>query len=81
MAPKRQHQVRERIAAFPTFPDDALIDPHTVAGLLSCSVETIKRRVRAKQFPPPLVLTPNTHRWRAGDIRRVLAHLAAADQA
>jgi predicted DNA-binding transcriptional regulator AlpA len=78
MAAVNKEVIRERIAAFSAYPDDALIDPHTVAGLFSCSVETIKRRVRAQQFPSPLALTANTHRWRAGDVRRELAKLAAA---
>jgi predicted DNA-binding transcriptional regulator AlpA len=68
--------IRERIATFPAYPDDALIDPHTVAGLLSCSVETIKRRVRDGTIPPPIALTPNTHRFRVGDIRAALTRLA-----
>lgn len=81
MAAIKKEVILERIVAFPTLPDDALIDPHTVAGLLSCSIETIKRRVRAKQFPAPLALTANTHRWRAGDVRRVLSKLGATKHA
>jgi predicted DNA-binding transcriptional regulator AlpA len=67
--------VLQRVAAFPSLPDEALIDPRTVAGLFACSVETIKRRVRAKQFPPPVALTTNTIRWPAGVVRAELARL------
>ena len=81
MAAVNKDVIRERIAAFPTCPDEALIDPRTVAGLFSCSVETIKRRVRAGQFPSPIVLNPNTHRWRAGVVRQVLAKAAPTKQA
>ena len=79
MAAINKDAILERIRAFHTLRDEALIDPRTVAFLLSCSVETIKRRVRAKQFPAPLALTANTHRWRAGDVRRELSRLAAVN--
>lgn len=69
--------IRERVAAFPSLPNDALIDPRTVAALFSCSVETVKRRSRDGILPKPITLNANTLRFRAGEIRATLKRLSA----
>jgi predicted DNA-binding transcriptional regulator AlpA len=34
--------------------DDSMLSKRSVAALLGCSPRTVERRVRAKEFPPPL---------------------------
>jgi hypothetical protein len=80
MAAVSHTTIRDRVASFGALPDDALVDPHTVAALYACSIATLKRRVRAGLLPAPIVVTVNTHRYRAGDIRRALAHAGSCDE-
>lgn len=61
---------------FDALPDSALIDVRAVARLFGCSVPTIYRRARAKQFPAPRKFGAST-RWNVGEIRGALMLEAA----
>ncbi|RKP58629.1 helix-turn-helix transcriptional regulator [Pararobbsia silviterrae] len=59
-------------ASFDAKPDIARVRIHDLAGLLSCSVSTVRRRIQTGAVPTPMkeggVLV-----WRVGDLRRALA--------
>ena len=69
------------LAAFPSIPNEGLIDVKFVALLYGCSENTIWRRARSGMLPAPIRVSPQQTRWRVGDIRKSLASLDNVQEA
>mgnify|MGYP001409848039 CR=1 FL=1 len=59
------------LATFDDRPDSGLIDVKVVAGVFSCSTNTVWRRFGRLAIK----VSPQQTRWRVGDIRKELAAL------
>ena len=73
-----RHPPPKSVRAFDELPDDALIRLRRLMAwnILPHSMSTTWRRVRAKQFPAAIKLSPQITAFRVGDIRRWLANPA-----
>lgn len=56
---------------------DALLSVRVVAALVGLHVRSLERRWRQGLFPPPVYLSPQLKRWRAGAVRQWLRDQAA----
>lgn len=76
------HPPQESVSAFDELPDNALIRLHRLNAwnMLPHSMSTTWRRVRTKQFPAPIKLSPQITAFRVGEIRRWLANPAEYQQ-
>lgn len=68
----------EALQEFDRLPDAAHVRAPVVAGLLSCSLPTVWRRVKSGAIPRPRKLGANTTAWNVGELRRALAKPEAA---
>lgn len=65
----RQARLKQRLELIDSMPDDAAIDIQILSILLSRSVASIWRDVRASRLPAPFKAGPRSTRWRLGDVR------------
>lgn len=72
------HQTGAALADFDNLPDAAHVRLPVVQALYACSDETIRRRVKAGQIPPPKKLGPRLTAWNVGDLRKALAQAVSA---
>lgn len=73
--PKRGLVLPQR--SFDELPDSALVPDLTIAELLSCHRTQVWRMAREGRLPKPIKIGLNSARWKVGEIRAVLAKLAA----
>lgn len=55
----------------------ALLAPRTVGALLGVSTDTVRRMVAQGEFPTPIVLSANTHRWLSAVVHAWIAERSA----
>jgi predicted DNA-binding transcriptional regulator AlpA len=76
MTEKAKARTAASVKAFTDLPDEAFVRCAVVCGLLDFSRATLGRKLHARQIPQPIVMGPNVHRWRVGDLRTYLANPA-----
>jgi len=69
---KNRLQSLGRLMAMGAAADDALVTVKDIALLSSRGVISVRRDVKRGLLPKPIVLGPQTHRWRLGDVRAYL---------
>jgi predicted DNA-binding transcriptional regulator AlpA len=69
---KADIRLSRKLKQFDDLPDGALVNAQVVCAMRDRSPSSLLRDVKAGRFPPPIKTGPNSVRWRAGDIRRVL---------
>ena len=65
------------LAQFDTLPESAHVRLPVVAALHGIGPATVWRWVKSGRLPQPHKLGPNTTAWRVGELRRVMASVAA----
>ena len=65
----RQARIKHRLELIDSMPDDAAIDIQILSILLSRSVASIWRDVKACRLAAPFKAGPRSTRWRLGDVR------------
>ena len=65
------------LAQFDTLPESAHVRLPVVAALHGIGPATVWRWVKSGRLPAPVKLGPNTTAWRVGELRRVMASVAA----
>lgn len=79
---KGQRAAKPAASFLDDLPDAALLGRDVWMSALSCSGETVRRRIKDGVIPQPCVwLTRCTPRWRAGVVRATLARLVAGKEA
>ncbi len=64
-----QHRLKQRLELVGSMPDEAAIDIQILSILLSRSIASIWRDVKAGRIAQPFKAGPRSTRWRLGDIR------------
>lgn len=66
-----QKRLQRQLALVSSMPDEAAIDIQILSILLSRSIASIWRDVKAGRIAPPFKAGPRSTRWRLGDVRGV----------
>lgn len=64
-----QERLQRQLALVGSMPDEAAIDIQILSILLSRSIASIWRDVKAGRIPAPFKAGPRSTRWRLGDVR------------
>lgn len=64
-----QERLQRQLALVGSMPDEAAIDIQILSILLSRSIASIWRDVKAGRIAPPFKAGPRSTRWRLGDVR------------
>lgn len=65
-----QERLQRQLALVSSMPDEAAIDIQILSILLSRSIASIWRDVKAGRIAPPFKAGPRSTRWKLGDVRR-----------
>lgn len=65
----RQARLKQRLELIDSMPDDAAIDIQILSVLLSRSVASIWRDVKAGRIAAPYKAGPRSTRWKLADVR------------
>lgn len=64
-----QERLQRQLALVGSMPDEAAIDIQILSILLSRSIASIWRDVKAGRIAPPFKAGPRSTRWKLGDVR------------
>lgn len=64
-----QERLQRQLALVGSMPDEAAIDIQILSILLSRSIASIWRDVKAGRIPAPFKAGPRSTRWKLGDVR------------
>ncbi len=71
-AKRLQGRLQKKLALVGSMPDEAAIDIQILSILLSRSIASIWRDVKAGRIAAPFKAGPRSTRWRLGDIRKAV---------